>query len=293
MAERAAREEARASLASEVLEYRLPAGLESYLYESQSALMSGGSRAYILWGAKEVPPLPESADDVLVCVAPAGKRVLQDKRAKRSVNFPKLKSYSDNNEVIKWVLKEGEALNIDLSRVAGALFVNAGPCLRKLSREIEKLAAAVPPGTVVSPDEARSLMCFSAELTPREIIDAISDGHTARALAFYDKMQERADETGWILAYMQRHVLQQLRLERLAEQRVPDDKASELLGVHPFIYRKLLISRRGLWTRESLMISFGSLCDLDVANKRGDPSARFGLESEIVRMSEEARDVKR
>jgi len=287
--EQSAREEARHSLADEVLEYRFPADADNYAEEARSPLMSGGKRAFIIWGPKEIPDLPEADDDVLIVIT---KKQLSDPRAKRNLQFPKLKAYADNNEVVGWILKEGERHNIDLSRVAGALFVNSGNCLRKLASEIEKLSWAVPPGTIVSPDVARPLMCFSAELTPKEIVDSICDGLTVRALAFYDKLQERADETGWILAYMQRHVLQQLKFEKLLERKPPYDGASSILGVHPFIFKRMLITRRGLWTKESLLKSLDTLCRLDILHKRGDESARFGLELEIIRLSEEARDVK-
>ena len=291
--ERAAYEEARSSLASDTLEYSMPDGIESYLIDSRCAIFNMGARVFILWDVKDIPQFPESSSDTLICVALSGKRVLQDKHAKRNLVFPKLKSFSDNNEVLRWILKEGNSLNIDLSRIAGALFVNSGSCLRKLSGEITKIAAAVPAGTVVTPDIARSLMCFSAELTPREIIDAICEGQTIKALALYDKMQERTDETGWIIAYMQRHVVQQIKLEKIFEQKMPDPQAAELLSIHPFIYKKMLITRRGLWSKKSLITSFCTLCDLDVSHKRGDQIARFVLETEITRLSEEARDVKR
>ena len=289
--ERAAREEAVHSLASEASEYRLPGQLEDFLFESQAFPLSGGRRAFILWGAKEVPPIPSVGDDLVIVVS--GKKPLQDKRAARSLKFPKLKAYPDNNEVVRWVLKEGERLNIDLSRVAGALFVNSGSCLRKLSTEIEKFSAAVPQGTVVSPEDARPLMCFSADISPKDIIESICGGQTVRALAFYDRLQERGDETGWIIAYMQRHVLQQLRFELLHEHRVSDEDAAASLGVPLFVFRKMQLSRRGLWSGGSLRASLDTLCDLDVAHKRGETFVRFGLESEVVRLSEEARDVKR
>jgi DNA polymerase III delta subunit len=291
--ERAAMQEASSSLSSEVNEYMMPGEIESYKVDSQIPLMSGKTRVFILWEVKDIPMLPDNDGDTLICISPSGKRVLQDKRAKRSLIFPKLKSFSDNNEVIKWILREGESFNIDLSRIAGALFVNSGTCLRKINSEIEKFAAAFPPDTVVSPTEARSLMVFSAEITPRDIIDSICDGYTAKAITYYDKMQERAEETGWIIAYMQRHVLQQLRFEEALERKLSYEHMSEILGVHPFVLKKLLITRRGLWSKKSLTMSFQNLCDLDVSHKRGDESAKFGLELEIIKMSEEASNVKR
>jgi len=291
LSETEARREALSSLASETFEYNIPDDLESYIHDSQTQFMSGKSRVFILWGVKDIPVLPESELDTIICVAPPGKRILQDKRAKRSFVFPKLKSFQDNNDVVKWIIREGDFFNINLNRIAGALFVNSGTCLRKLHREIEKIAASVPPGTIVSPDEARSLIVFSTEVTPRDIIDAICDGHTHKAIAYLDKLQERADETGWIIAYMQRHVVQQLKLRESFELKLTGDVAKSI-GVHPFILKKLLLTRLDLWTTKFLMTSLGTLCDLDVAHKRGDGSARFGLESEIIRMSEEVNNVK-
>lgn len=291
LVERAAREEAVLSLSSEVLEYDLPGHLDRFLFESQTFPLDPCKRAFILWGAKDVPPVPAVGDDLFIVVS--GKKVLKDPKAARSVQFPKLKSYSDNNDVVRWITKEGERFNIDLSRIAGALFVNSGGSLRKLSSEIEKISMAVPGGTVVSPEDARPLMCFSTELTPKEVVDSVCEGHTARALAFYDKLQDGGDETGWVIAYMQRHVIQQLKLELLLGQKASDDVSSAALGVPVFVFRKIRIARGGLWSRPSLKAGLEALCDLDVAHKRGDSFVRFGLESEIVRLSEEAKDVKR
>lgn len=288
--ERAAQDEAHLSLAEEIMQFDGSSGLDDYLHESSCALLGGGRRAYIVRDAKEVPALPENAQDTLIVLS---KKPLQHPAAKRALKFPKLKAYPENNEVLGWILKEGERHNIDLSRIAGALFVNSGSSLRKLATEVDKLALIVPKGSVVSPETARSLLCFSAELTPKEVIDSLCDGQTSRALAFLDKLQERADETGWVIAYMQRHVLQQLRFELLAEKKAPDDRAAIVLGVHPFILKRMYITRRSLWTKQSLLQSIDTLCDLDIAHKRGSSWARFGLELEVIRLSEEAKDVKR
>jgi DNA polymerase III delta subunit len=288
--ERAAHDEAHLAFGEETLEFFAPDGVDAYLQESQCALLGGAKRTYILWDATEVPALPENPQDTLIVVS---KKAIAHPQSKRALKFPKLKAYPENNEVLGWILKEGEAHTIDLKRVAGALFMNVGSSLRKLATEVDKLALVVPKGSVVSPEIARSLLCFSADLTPKEIVDALCDGQTPRALAFFDKLQERADETGWILAFMQRHVLQQLRFELLAERKTPDDRAAITLGVHPFILKRMYVTRKGLWTKSSLKQSIDTLCDLDIAHKRGSSWARFGLELEIVRLCEEAKDVKR
>lgn len=285
LVERAARDEARMALAGEVCEYSLPGDLDRYLFESQARVIDESARAFIAWGAKDVPPLPEGRSDVLVVVS--GKPIA-DPRAKRSVNYPKLKDFDDKNEVIGWILKEGESHNIDLSRVARALFVNSGNCLRKLASEIAKIAAAVPPGAVVSPDDARPLMCFSAELSPRDVIQAVCNGNAQQALAYHDKLQERNDETGWILAYLQRLVIQQLRMESLCGTGLSDDEVASRLGVHPYVYRKSVAVRRGRWRPEVLTSSLDALCEADLSHKRGQDFAKFSLQLEIIRLCEEA-----
>lgn len=282
--ERTAREEAALHIPDEILEYDLPDQLDEYLMESQAPLVMGSKRAYIV-KSDTVPLLPESKDDVLIVIG--GKKPISDNRAKRIVAHPKLKAYDNNNEVLRWILKEGENHNIDLSRVAVGLFVNSGSCLRKLASEIEKLAVLTPSGCQVTPDVARSVMCFSTELTPKSIIDAICEGHTVKALTFYERLQERHDETGWILAYMQRHVLQQIQSDLLFKSGVSSNRAAEILGVNPYVYTKTFDLRHDLWSFVVLKKSLGSLCDLDISHKKG-VDVRCGLEIEIIVLSEEA-----
>lgn len=286
--ERAALEEAAARLPQAVLKYRVPDGLPDYLEESQLVPLFGGVRSFVLFDAQDVPELPAGDGDALICVS-APKKKLSDRRAARVHNFPRLKTFADNNEVVRWILQEGDRINIDLSRVAGALFVNSGKSLRKISSEIRKLAVLTPPGGIVSPQDARSVMCFSAELTPRSVIDSICEGHPAKALTYYDKLQEGSDETGWVIAFLQRHVVQQLRMESLSSAGLDSDSVAKELGVHPFVFRKVVQPRMGLWSVVSLSESVNKLGELDVLHKGGRGSARTGLEEEIVRLSEEAK----
>ncbi len=283
--ERAALQEAESGLFSSVYHY-YDDDVGRLLDEMELAPVSGGSRCFILWDATKVPQAPDGSD-CLVCVSASGK-VLKDPSASRVVNFPKLKTFDDNNEVIRWIHAEGDRVKLDLKRVATALFVNSGRSLRKLASEIGKLTVTCKPGSVVSPEEARSVMCFSASLTPKNVIDAICEGQPAKALAFYDKLQEGGDETGWILAFVQRHVWQQLVILRCQRSKLPEKDIASLLGVHPFILRKMLESRTGLWSDSSLSRCLGTLCDLDHANRRSSPSVRLMLELEITRLSEES-----
>lgn len=287
--ERTARDEVSTSLIEDLSEFTLPDGLESYLYESQVPTIFDSPRVFILWEVTDIPPLPLGKSDLLICVAKSPKKPLEDKRAKRVHNYPKLKCFDDNNEIVGWILREGNSLNIDLSRVATALFVNSGKSLRKISSEITKISVICPKGTVVSPDDVRGIICFSAELNPQQVMEGICDGQTAKAIAYHDRLQEANEETGWIIAFLQRHVIQQLKVEVLKRDGISEKEIPTILDIHPFVFKKSILPRLGLWTIEYLKDSLNRLCDLDIAHKSGDDSSKFGLEMEIIKMSEEAK----
>lgn len=286
--ERAAEEVASASLPDFVLRFQEKDGLGEYEEEASCRPLDGSRRAFIVW-ATSVPRLPPDPD-VLVVVS---KKKIDYAKATRRLEFPKLKTFDDKNEVVGWIVKEGERYNIDLRRVAVGLFVNSRKSLRKLASEIRKLSVLVPSGPV-GPEDVRSVIPFSADLSPKEVVEAVCEGHPVKAVAYLDKLQEGTDETGWAIAFFQRHTIQQLRVERLrASGLAPRDIASRI-GMHPFVFQKVVEPRLGLWSHDSLKRSVVELCRLDLAHKRGDSSAAVGLESEIVRLSEEAKkNVKR
>lgn len=284
--ERAAIDEAAMSLSNELSQFKFPEDSIKYEEFLSSRPLDPCSETAIIWNASNVPNI---FDEVTTIVVSAKGKNLSDNRAKRVVNVKKPKPYDDGIEYVKWILNEGDRLRIDLSRVASALFVNCGMDLRKICSEIEKLRVVSDSHGVVDPSVARRVMCFSAELTPKFVVDAICEGHPAKALAFYDKLQERRNETGWILAYMQRHVLQQLRAELMKKSGMSSNQISAALDIHPVVYEKTVIPRFGLWEISALRRSFCLLCDLDLLHKRGVEISEWGLETEIIRLSEEAR----
>jgi len=281
--ERAAREEAASMLADSVQEFRDKEAISAYEEEISCRPMGGARRVFIVW-ASELPRLPLEPDALVV----VSKKKIEYLHPARRLDFPKLKTFDDKNEVVAWVIKEGERYNIDLKRVATGLFVNSRKSLRKLASEIRKLAVLVPSGPV-GPEDVRSVLPFSADLTPKEIVEAVCEGHTIKAITFLDRLQEAADETGWVIAYLQRHVIQQLRVELLSASGVSPGDIAKRIEMHPFVFRKSVEPRMGLWSPAFLKSSLEELCRLDLAHKRGSSSASVGLEAEVTRLSEEAK----
>ncbi len=277
-----------ASLIESVAYLNLPDNLDRYLFESQTCSFDLRPRVYVLNNVIDIPELPFHDQDLLIVIA--GKKQLSDSRSKLTLNFSKLKAYDDNNEVVYWIEKEGEQHNIDLSNVAVHLFVSCGNCLQKLSSEIEKLADFSVEGSTVTHEIVYKIVGFSAELTPKSIIDAISRGRTGLAVSLLSLLQERGDESGWVISYMQHHLTQILKMKLMSQNNEKEDRIITSLGVSPFVYRKFLFDHMKIWSVKSLRESLEFFCELEVLHKRGVPAATL-LELEIVRLSEEARNV--
>lgn len=197
---------------------------------------------------------------------------------------PKLKSSEYRNEVIMWILNEGKRHKIDLSKISGALFVNSGNSLRKLSSEILKLKTLTAEGEMVSPDVAKSLLVFSNDLTPKSVLDAICEGNTKRAIAFYDRLQDTKSETGWILAYLQTFVVQILRASYMTAKGIKN--IPEALSISGYVYNNFVSPHLGKWEDDLLKDVLRNLNDIEKRHKSGRNNADFLLESEIFRLSE-------
>ena len=242
---------------------------------------------YIITNCDKNTDLNKFNDGNFVLLYKCGVEVKKPDFVNRLIHIEKLKIVGDKNDVVKWILKEGERLNIDLSRVAGALFLNCGNRLRKLASEIGKLKTLTPNGSVVTPEVARSVLCFSAELTPKSIIDALTQGKTSACMSIYDRLQESGDETGWILSFLYSFVLQILRVKHMNSAGIKNIHDS--LSVSPFIVNNFIHPHIDKWTFASLQKSVVTLSEIDVRHKSGDIISDFLLESEIVRLSEEAK----
>lgn len=266
LVERAAREEATSYLSSvESLEFFLPKNLDSFQEYLNTSSFEDERRSVIIHGATSIPDI--MSDDLLIFMK-IGQKLDSQKFKIVAIRTPK-----NENEILQWILKEGERFNIDLTRVANALFVSCGSCLRKIVMEIEKISVITQRGVVVTPEEAKSVLCFSSDLKPAQMLEAILEGNSAKTLAYFDKFDENND-IGWILSYMHRHILQALQFKKFPNSKVP------------FLAKELSFKIK------SLSRSVDTFCELDGLFRSGKPSARLGLSFELLRMAEEIKNVK-
>lgn len=266
LVERAAREEAISYLSeNESLEFFLPGDSDSFQEYLNVPSFKEERRSVVIHGATLIPDIKN--DDLLIFTK-IGQKLDATKHKIVTIRSPK-----NENEILQWVLREGETLSIDLTRVAHALFVSCGSCLRKIVMEIEKISMITQKGGVVTQEEAKSVLCFSADLKPIQMLEAILEGNSAKTLAYFDKFEENND-IGWILSYMHRHVSQALQFKKFPNSKVP------------FFAKELSFKMK------SLSRSVDTFCELDGLFRSGKPSARLGLGFELVRMAEDIKNVK-
>ena len=208
--QKAAYDEARTSLSDRIITCR---SLDEYKAKSGESFDSSTTS----WVCLDFPGIPEQneSDDTVIVVLDS--KYKGSVRASKHLHFPKLKTYEDNNEVDSWIIKEGNKRNIDLTVFANALFVSCGYCLSKLESEIDKISDLSKMG-VVDRKDIISVLVRSNPITPKEIVNAVSRGSTKAAIGFYDTLQDAKDETGWIIAYLHRFVVNLRQVEKGKEK---------------------------------------------------------------------------
>jgi DNA polymerase III delta subunit len=287
LVERSAHESALSCL-SKIIEYKIPDDINSFICDTDS--YSETPRAFLIQIDKEIPNFPKNSSDNFIFYSKK-KPSLVGVNPSNIIEHPKLKTFDDKNEVIKWIISEGNRYNIDLSRVSNSIFMNCGDNLRKISSEIDKLSYIVQKGHRASPDDIRLSLVFSNSLDPSGIIDSIKMGDVKRAVSIHDKMQSLGEETGWIISYLFKFVSNLYISSILSKIESNPDDIAQKIGIHPFVYKKSIHPYINLWDKSILFESSSKICECDFLHKNGKEISKFLLVEEIMRLCRERRSV--
>lgn len=258
--ERAAYEYTDGFLADEILKFDFPDDELKYTELSQCYL-SDKRTAFLIRNSDRIPELPIN-NSLLIVLSKEDKK-LNSKRATKTIDIQKLKYNKYKNDYIKWILDEGERRKINLNRVVGALFVNHGTCLRKLSSEIEKLSVVADhESQMISPEMAKSVMCSSIDFSPFLLIDLVFGGETKSVSAFVDKMKKSNSHASVIYPLL-----------------------NKLVEIFQFDSDIKL-------NRDFLINEINFFKSIDLKLRKGNHSAFVDLELGLLRLSEEIKNVK-
>lgn len=198
--------------------------------------------------------------------------------------FKKLKTWDNNNEVVKWIQEEADSLKLKVDqRIAGAMFSIAGADLYRLSSELRKLSILVGSGTVTE-NHLKAVMVPGSTVEPWTVAEAAFEKNVKKALnAISQLFRYSSDEPAIPVLYALMKQAEKLFVTRnLLDRGLSEDDVAGRLGMHPYRFKMSLLPLAGKHTTSSLSRLMQNLCRLDVELKRTSQSKRTLLELAVI-----------
>ncbi len=186
------------------------------------------------------------------------------------IEHQKLKTWDNNNEVVKWIIEEAERLKLNLSpQIAKAMFQVDGDDLYRLSSELGKLKLLVGKSAVTI-DHLKLVMTPTSTVESWDVSEAAFLRNPKKALFLLSELYRYAAEDpslmllGSLIKGVERLFIARSMMDKGA---TPDDAAAGL-GMHPYRFKKSLLPQVERQTVTRLVKAMQNLCKLDVDLKR-------------------------
>jgi DNA polymerase-3 subunit delta len=199
----------------------------------------------------------------------------------RLVQHKKLKTWENNNEVIKWIPEEAKRLGISLDKgVADMLYKFVGADLHKITNELRKLTILVGKGGKATIDQLKSVAVPVMPADPFQIVEATLRKDEASAMnaisLFY---RNTGDEASIIISTSLMRQVEKLAVARqLLDKGTPEDEVASRIEMHAFRFRNFFLP---MVKRHSLP-SMQRLCKLDADVKGPSRSKRTLVELAVL-----------
>jgi DNA polymerase III delta subunit len=199
--------------------------------------------------------------------------------------FHKLKTWENNNEVVKWVQDEAKEMGLTLdSRIANLMFQIAGDDLYRLASELRKLVLLVGPGVAVTVEHLMLVMSHGTTAEPWTVAEATFAKNPKKALNALSALYKHAgdDPALAVLSFMMKQAEKLFVARAMLDQGAAQDDVAARLGMHPFRFKMSLLPQVGKHHQRGLALAMQNLCKLDVDLKRASHSRRTLLELAIL-----------
>ena len=283
-------------------EERGPGGLESFdARPSPPAEVAGalamlsfdpGTRYLLVedvgaWKAAQLDPLMIALGDpppetVLVLVV-RGKPLKQLAKAVEQAGG-ELREYAAPKpwELPKWCIGHARELGLNLDGGAAKELVSrVGTSQQRLSRELEKLALALHPGTTASSSDVQSLAAADNAPQAYDLADALLSGDLRATLELAEELESYGERPGRLVFPVVRRLREVNRAAALLDRGLSDHQVSEALKAPPWLAKKTVAraKKADLGTLERALCVFA---DLEVEMRGGaevqvDENAAFTL----------------
>lgn len=199
----------------------------------------------------------------------------------------KLKTWDNNNEVVKWVGEEAKRLKLKLdAKVPVALFHLTGGDLYRISNELGKLLLFVGTEKTADLSHLKLVGIQTSGSSPWDVVDAALMKNQKRAMNALNSLYHFANEDPSIILVgtLAKGVEKALVARSLLDRGCQVGDVAARLGMHPFRYQQTVHLQAGKHSVKSLAGTMKKLSELDV-NVKSTSHRRTLIELAVLDLS--------
>ena len=196
----------------------------------------------------------------------------------------KLKTYEENNEVVKWIDSEAREIGLSLDTgLSEEVFKRLGNDLHRISNELRKLQILVGKRKATAKD-FDLVVAPSPMADPYQVAEAASNRDRRRAMdllsTVYKNMGEEANVP---LTYaLMRQVEKLVVVRSLLDRGMPTDDIPIAIGMNPYRFKKSMLPQAQKHQLKNLFRAMSRLCKLDADVKGSARSKRTHVELAVL-----------
>jgi DNA polymerase III subunit delta len=169
----------------------------------------------------------------------------------------------------KWCIERGRELGVELDgEAAKELVALVGTSQQQLSRELEKLALAVHPATVVTVSDVDRLAAHDAAPKAYDLADALVAGDLPATLALAEELEAHGERPGGLIFPIARRLREVHRAAAMLDAGMPEQKVTEALRAPPWLAKKT-VARAKRADVAALERALGVFAELEVELRGG------------------------
>lgn len=215
---------------------------------------------------------------------------VEDKVDKRNTLYKAVKKYGEcvelsflsEKELVGWCMEKAQN-RLDSSATA-LLIRNVGTYMEALEGEINKLLQFVPENEKITATHINQVCTLVPEAKIFDMVAAIGEKNTEKALDIYNNMLEAKESPFGILKMISRQFKLILECKYLAKKGYNNEAVAKEIGVHSFVVKNCLNQGRN-FTNKTLMSALKDCFECDINVKTGKITDKLGVELIILKYS--------
>jgi DNA polymerase-3 subunit delta len=205
-------------------------------------------------------------------------------RAVKDRAFVKLFDLPQEHDLPGWIHRrareKGGSLSAEAARML-ALLVGRDP--RLLDQEIGKLLLYAD-GRPVEPDDIEALVSRARETSIFDLVDAVGQRQTDRALRLLHRLLEDGEPPLYLLTMLARQVRILIQVSELQDQGLTESEIAARLKLHPYVVKKGRVQARNFQMAQ-LEAAHRRLVETDLSIKTSAVGEVLALDTLVVALS--------